>query len=227
LVIHSTIQYTPRVRIAVWSVVAAVSGVTSWALARRDSKQQRCRGSSFADIRFTSNRWSVVAACSMCIALIVISAMRNPNTTVAIHCVLAWSGCWLSLVDIDTHTVPRRSQMIVWSVAATFLVALSLANEPSSVLKAMFGSLAMWGVMKTLELLSRGDLGPADAVFAGYLGMFVGNQSVSLVPVALMAAFVLGGGVALVVMVVYRFTRGSHLPFAPFLFLGTMAAVLR
>jgi leader peptidase (prepilin peptidase)/N-methyltransferase len=107
------------------------------------------------------------------------------------------------------------------------MLVLSVVGDSVSLLGIAVGSLAMWGVMKAVELLSRGDVGPADAVFAGYLGMFVGSSSVSLVPLALMTAFVAAGLVALVLMVVLRFGRRTHLPFAPFLFLGAVSAVLR
>ena len=184
-------------------------------------------GSFFADVRFASHWSSACAAIVLCGLVVVVSALRNPGATVAFHCMLAGTGTWLSLVDIDTHTVPRRSQMTVWCVAAVLTVVLSLAGDSVSLSGVATGSLAMWGVMKVIEALSRGDIGPADAVFAGYLGMFVGGRSVSLVPFALMTAFVTAGLVALVLMVVLRFGRRRHLPFAPFLFLGAVTAVLR
>lgn len=213
--------------LAVWVSVAVGVGAASRALAARDSTQQRRRGAVFADVQFTSHRSSIAVACLLCAVVVALSARQNPGVTVAFDCILAGSGTWLSFVDIDTHTVPRRSQVIVWTGAAALLSVAGLAGGSVSMTGAAGGSVAMWGVMKTIEMLSRGDMGPADAVFAGYLGMFVGSRSVSLVPAALMTAFVLGGVAALLLAVVGGFGRRSHLPFAPFLFLGAIISVLR
>lgn len=227
MAIHPVIPYTPRVSYAVWVTVAALVGVASRELARRDSERQRERGAAFADVRFTSYQWSVVVACALCVAIVAVSALQNDHDSVVLHCVLAGTGTWLSLVDIDTHTVPRRSQMIAWSVAAVMFASLSFVTGSVAMDRVMAGALTMWGAVKAIEVLSRGELGAADAVVAGYLGMFVGHRSITLVPVALTTAFVSGGVAAAVLMVVCRFGRRSHLPFVPFLFLGAVVAVLR
>lgn len=214
-------------RSVVWVVVAAVLGSASGHLARRDSERQRLRGSCFADVRFTSHRASTAVACVFCASVVALSARANGDLVVLNHCILVWSGTWLSFVDIDTHTVPRRSQIAVVCAATPVLVLSSSAGAEVSLGGAATGSFAMWGVMKATELLSRGDIGPADAVFAGHLGMFVGARSVSLVPAALVTAFVCAGLVALALLVLCRFGRRSQIPFAPFLFLGSVVAVLR
>ena len=214
-------------RSAVWLCVSFSLGVVACRLAACDSSRQRARGAHFADTRFTGH-WSSVAVSVAAVSVVVwLSQSANPDSLVVLHCALAASGVWLSLVDIDTHTVPRRSQIAVVCAATPVLVLSSSAGAEVSLGGAVTGSFAMWGVMKATELLSRGDIGPADAVFAGHLGMFVGARSVSLVPAALVTAFVCAGLVALALLVLCRFGRRSQIPFAPFLFLGSVVAVLR
>lgn len=213
--------------LAAWVSIGAVVGLTSWLLARDDCRRQRERGACYADVQFVNHRSSKFCVFVLCMATMWFSAQTHSGIIVLAHSVLVLSGTWMSLVDIDTHTVPRRSQMIVWCVAATLFIVLSVAGDSVALDDVALGALMMWVAMRAIEGLSRGSVGPADAVFAGYLGMFVGATSVSLVPFALLAAFVSGGLAALVLMIVFRVGRHSHLPFAPFLFLGTLVSVLR
>jgi leader peptidase (prepilin peptidase)/N-methyltransferase len=78
-----------------------------------------------------------------------------------------------------------------------------------------------------VELLSRGDIGHADVVLSGYLGLFVGAIGLQLVPLAIFASFFFAGLVAVVMIATKRMTRRSHLPFGPFLVSGMVLAVLR
>ena len=213
-------------RSAVWLCVSFSLGVVACRLAACDSSRQRARGAHFADTRFTGH-WSSVAVSVAAVSVVVwLSQSANPDSVVVLHCALAASGVWLSLVDIDTHTVPRRSQSTVWAVSLPLVLAVTAVDPALSFGGAALGAFVMWLIMRATETLSGGDMGPADAVFAGYLGMYVGVHSVSLVPFALFVAFVSGGVVALALMVARTRTPG-HLPFAPFLFLGAVVAVLR
>lgn len=214
-------------RSAVWMSLSVVIGFLSRELARRDSRQQSARGAGFAEFGFTSHWGSTVVACAASVGAMWVSTRTHTDAVTLVHCILVWSGIWLSFVDIDTHTIPRGSQCVAWCLACLVVTVTAIVVSELSFTGAIVGSLVMWGLMKMVELLSQGDIGPADAVFAGFLGMFVGAQSIALVSVALFVAFMAGGLVALVLIVVYRFGKRSQLPFAPFLFLGAVVAVLR
>jgi leader peptidase (prepilin peptidase)/N-methyltransferase len=81
--------------------------------------------------------------------------------------------------------------------------------------------------MRLLEMLSRGDLGHADVVLSGYLGLFIGAVGSERLATALFVSFLIAGLVALVMIATKRATRTSHIPFGPFLFVGMVVAVLR
>lgn len=140
---------------------------------------------------------------------------------------LAYAGARLSSVDIDTHTIPRRASATV-AVVSVPLVLLACIQDPSlSAVGAGSGVIASWIVMKTVEIASRGDMGPADVWFAALLGLFVGAGGAGRMFVALLAAFLAGGAFSLVALVFRRAGMRSHLPFGPFLFIGALAAALR
>jgi leader peptidase (prepilin peptidase)/N-methyltransferase len=112
-------------------------------------------------------------------------------------------------------------------VLLVLLTIAAFTNSAVSMRSVMIGGIASWLVMRIIEFVSRGDVGHADVVLSGYLGLFLGAKGLQLIPVAFFSAFVSAGLVAVVLMVSKRLTRRSHIPFGPFLVFGMVLAVLR
>jgi leader peptidase (prepilin peptidase) / N-methyltransferase len=81
--------------------------------------------------------------------------------------------------------------------------------------------------MKTLEVFSRGDLGGGDVRLALLLGLYAGWLSLVHLAIAVVAAFAAAGLFALLLVVLRRAGRRTHIAFGPFLIAGTLFAVLR
>jgi leader peptidase (prepilin peptidase)/N-methyltransferase len=133
----------------------------------------------------------------------------------------------LILIDIDTHLLP--SSIVYRAIALAIpLLVLAAFNDPTGSIGTMFlGATIMWVLMKTLEVLSRGDLGGGDVRLALLLGLYTGWLSLEHVAIAVVAAFAAAGLFALALVVLRRAGRRTHIAFGPFLIAGALLSVLR
>ena len=91
----------------------------------------------------------------------------------------------------------------------------------------LIGVGAWLAVIGGIWLLTGGRaMGFGDVKLAPVLAATLGWVGVSSALVGLLAAFVLGGGVGLVLMLTGRARRGSHMAFGPFLLLGALVGLL-
>jgi leader peptidase (prepilin peptidase)/N-methyltransferase len=85
----------------------------------------------------------------------------------------------------------------------------------------------MWALLFLVRVLSRGDMGGGDVSLGACLGLYLGWASSTAVFVALLASFVVGGGVALTLLTLGKADGKTHFPFGPCLIVGSLVAVLR
>lgn len=226
--IDSDFRYTHRVEIAVWVMVAVTAGYWAQSRAISDVQRQRRMGIVFGEAHLTDTRFItfvVPLASGAIVAVYVTHHQTNAALAAFVACVA--TGLRVSLIDIDTHSIPRRV-MIASTLMLLALLTIGAATHSSvSMRSVMIGGVASWLVMRIIEYASRGDVGHADVVLSGYLGLFLGAEDLEVIPFAFFSAFVSAGLVAVVLMVSRRMTRHSHIPFGPFLVFGMVLAVLR
>jgi leader peptidase (prepilin peptidase)/N-methyltransferase len=80
--------------------------------------------------------------------------------------------------------------------------------------------------MLILGLLARGALGFGDVKLAFLLGVFTGYLGWGQVVLAGLGSFILGGLVALVLVVTRRASRKDAIPFGPFMTTAAIVAVV-
>jgi leader peptidase (prepilin peptidase)/N-methyltransferase len=134
---------------------------------------------------------------------------------------------WLSLIDVDTHLLPRRIVYRTLAVAMPLLVLSAFFDGEGSVIGMFIGAIGMWCILRVFEMLSRGDLGGGDVGLGGLLGLYLGWVSYEAILVGLIASFFVGGVWALVLVISRKANRHTHFAFGPFLIVGTLVAVLR
>jgi leader peptidase (prepilin peptidase)/N-methyltransferase len=149
------------------------------------------------------------------------------NLTALTYGVLVGAGMWLSLIDIDTHLLPRRIVYRTIAVVMPLLVLSAFFDDTGSIAGMFIGGIAMWFMLRVLEVLSRGDLGGGDVGLGGLLGLYLGWLSYEAILVGLIAAFFVGGLFAVALLVTRKANRNTHFAFGPFLIVGTLIAVLR
>lgn len=212
----------------VFILIGAASGYKAIALARTDIARFRVTGETFGEGHFTSAKVSTPIVVAVTSALYFLLAQQfEHNLTVLTYGVLVSAGMWLSLTDIDTHLLPRRIVYRAIAVAMPLLILSAFFDDTGSVAGMFIGGIAMWFMLRVLEVLSRGDLGGGDVGLGGLLGLYLGWLSYEAVMVGLIASFFVGGFFAVVLLVMRKANRNTHFAFGPFLIVGTLIAVLR
>jgi len=152
-------------------------------------------------------------------------AVRAPLLPLVI--VLAGAGIALSMIDIDHHRLPDVIVLPLYPVTVVGLVVAGLLGSSWPWAAALEGAGVWLLLIGGLWLLSAGrGMGFGDVKVAPILGATLGWLSLGSSLVGLLAAFVLGGVVGLVLLLWRRAGRGTKIPFGPYLFLGALVGLL-
>jgi leader peptidase (prepilin peptidase)/N-methyltransferase len=119
----------------------------------------------------------------------------------------------VTFIDLETMLIPDRITLPGIVVG----LALSVVPWPSGLLSALAGCLVAGGLFYLIALVSRGGMGGGDIKLAAMLGAFLGWP---LVLVAIFTGVLLGGVVAVALLVSGRRGRRDPVPFGPFLAVG-------
>ena len=152
-------------------------------------------------------------------------ALRAPLLPLVL--VLAGAGVALSMIDIDHHRLPDAIVVPLYPVTVVGLVVAGLLGSSWPWLAALEGAGVWLLLIGGLWLISAGrGMGFGDVKVAPILGATLGWLSLGTSLVGLLAAFVLGGVVGLVLMLGRRAGRGTKIPFGPYLFAGALVGML-
>ncbi len=109
-------------------------------------------------------------------------------------------------------------------LVAIFLSPLWLGDWPSSgIVNAGIGGGIGFAIFLLLTIISRGGMGWGDVKLAAFIGFTIGFP---LVLVALIMGAILGGVVAVILLVTKKRGRRETIPFGPFLSLAAMITLL-
>ena len=212
----------------VFTLIGAASGYKAITRARTDISRFRAAGETFGESHFTDTAVITPIVVSVNAALYFLLAQQFAHDlTVLTYGVLVGAGMWLSLIDIDTHLLPRRIVYRTIAAAMPLLVLSAFFDSTGSIAGMLIGGLGMWLMLRVLEVLSRGDLGGGDVGLGALLGLYLGWISYEAILVGLFTSFLVGGLFALVLLVTRKANRHTHFAFGPFLIVGTLIAVLR
>jgi leader peptidase (prepilin peptidase)/N-methyltransferase len=212
----------------VFTLIGAASGYKAITRARTDISRFRIAGETFGESHFTNAKVSTPIVVAVTSALYFLLAQQFAHDlTVLTYGVLVGAGMWLSLIDIDTHLLPRHIVYRTIAVAMPLLVLSAFFDNTGSIAGMFIGGLGMWCILRVLEVVSRGDLGGGDVGLGGLLGLYLGWISYEAILVGLFTSFLVGGLFAVALLVTRKANRNTHFAFGPFLIVGTLIAVLR
>lgn len=215
-------------RIVAWLAVGAFVGWRAWRLAHGDIHRLRENQSTFGEAFVAHAKvapfiWTIGGA-----LLWSLFAWRfTSDFSVAVYGLWSAALLRLLLIDIDTHVLPRTTISRATAMGLVALLFLSVVDDTGNAWGIFAGGIALWVILKILEIISRGDLGGGDVSLGPLLGMYVGWIGFDRVFVALLAGFILGGIFAIGLVTLGRATRRTFIAFGPFLIVGSFIGVLR
>jgi leader peptidase (prepilin peptidase)/N-methyltransferase len=140
---------------------------------------------------------------------------------------LASISVLLTLIDLDTHTLPNWIVLPSYFIGVLLLGAAAAAKgDPDSILRAAIGGASLALLYFVLAVAYPGGMGFGDVKLAGVLGLFLGYLGGGVLITGAFAGFVLGGLFGILLMLLRRANRKSGIPFGPWMLLGTWVGVL-
>lgn len=138
-------------------------------------------------------------------------------------CVLAL----VTVIDLRELRVPNRIVGPAALVAPALLLVSSLGGEPTvSFSRSLLGGLAMFGVYFALAVISPAGMGMGDVKLSPLIGSALALLSWQHWTRGLVWAFVSMAVVSIVLIASRIANRKSALPFAPFMALGALIAIV-
>jgi len=139
--------------------------------------------------------------------------------------VLLGCGAPLAWIDARTRRLPDRlTRPLAAALIPSCLIAGMSAGEPGRALRSLLGALGAGLLFLALHALSPGSLGFGDVKLVPSLGAITALVSWGNLLLAGVAAALIGGAHAAVVMALRREAR-AHIAFGPALVVGAVAAL--
>ena len=132
-----------------------------------------------------------------------------------------------SLIDFNTHRLTRSVTMRAAFVGGPLLSIAAIANNhPGKIGVMALSFTATLLIFMTLSLASKRGIGAGDVRLASVLAMFLSYLGATCVFQGLALGFIIGGVVALLLLITRKATRNTRIAFGPYICIGAMAVVL-
>lgn len=167
-----------------------------------------------------------------------ITAAEDLRTTMAAvlmllaHLILAGLGMALTLIDLQTHTLPNRlvaalflSGLICFATAAA-LTHTWWHNGWGDVLRALTGAAVLFACYLAIHLIRPDGMGLGDVKLAAALGLYLGWHSWGVLAVGGVAGFAVGTVVGVVIMIARGTGRKTGIPYGPSMMAGALIGIL-
>jgi leader peptidase (prepilin peptidase) / N-methyltransferase len=169
-----------------------------------------------------------VALAGVTVALFVGLAVRYHDSWVLpAFLVFAAGLVALSVIDFDHFLLPNR---IVYPLAGATLVLLTVGavgdDDWDALGRAILGGVAAMAALGGLHLVSPRSMGFGDVKLAFVLGLALGWLGWGELVLGLFCGFLAGAVVGVALIALRQRGRKDHLPFGPFLALGTLVVLL-
>jgi leader peptidase (prepilin peptidase)/N-methyltransferase len=140
---------------------------------------------------------------------------------------LAAAGTLLGFIDLDVKRLPDRFTLPSYGIAAALLAAAAPFTDDGlrRFEHALIGMAVLFVLYFAQAFAVPSGIGMGDVKLSGVLGLYLGWFGKDAWLLGLLATYLLGGLVAIGIMIVRR-TRKGEFPFGPYMLAGTLIAVL-
>lgn len=170
--------------------------------------------------------WPVVA---LAVGWPVLAATLVPRvgwSAVPAYLLLAWLSVVLVWIDSDVHRLPNGLTYPAYPAMLGLLVLASAVEQDRRWIGALVGMAALILLFGLLWLVSRGQVGLGDVKWSGVIGLSLGYLGVDALVIGTMATFLIGGVIALVMLLFRGASRSTPLAYGPAMCAGAFVAIL-
>lgn len=201
-----------------WLAGGLLSTTTDWLMARR-AGQPTDGDWWWVRLRWPAGRQTLIlaAVCGLLFGYLWVHV--GPSPRLAILTGYAWLLLLVLVIDLRQRLVYNG---VLVPAAGAALVASLLAPPPGPA-SALAGGIVGLGLLGAAAVAYPRGMGAGDVKLAGVIGLMAGFPNVL---VALTLGILVGGLVALVLLVARVMSRKSYIPYAPFLAVGAMVALI-
>jgi len=188
---------------------------------------------SFRDVKDRSNRLAIVAVATG-LLFAATPLVVGVDWVLPAYLWFVAVTVTLTLTDIDSKLIPNRILFPGIAIGLVLLYGGTLLDVwvgdgaliGGDLLRPLLGGAAYYLVLLALALLGpAGALGGGDVKLGFLLGLFTAYGSWGVLVVAILAAFIGGGLVSLVLIVTRIRNRKDAIPFGPYLVAGAYFAL--
>lgn len=175
-----------------------------------------------------SPRWASVLAGGVAAFLVAIALVGFGLRWVALaYAFFAVMGVLLADVDLRCRLLPNP-MLTLTGVGGLLLLAVASAvgHTWRPLLAGVISAAVLFVVFLVLATISPAGIGMGDVKLAAIVGLALGFRSPSAVLLGVLAAFILGGCAAAVLLVARRAGRRTMVPFGPFMIAGAVIALI-
>lgn len=168
--------------------------------------------------------WWVVPAAPVVGVLVARALADQPWPVLLPYLALVPAGLALAAIDADVHRLPNAITLPLVPIELVLLAGASAAiGDWDALRRAGLAALIVGGGFLALAFVLYGrSIGMGDAKLLVSLASALGWFSWTHVLMGLWLGFVIGGVVALVLLVTRRATKGTQLAFGPYLVAGAL-----
>lgn len=142
------------------------------------------------------------------------------------YLLFAWLAVGLVWIDADVHRLPDGLVLPAYpALLVLVVVATAGLGDWRALVRALVCMAALYVLYFVLAFVSPSSLGFGDVKLSGLIGLLLGWLGVGHAVVALLAGFIVGGVVALVMLVGQRVGLRSHIAFGPSMLAGAFVAL--
>jgi leader peptidase (prepilin peptidase)/N-methyltransferase len=131
----------------------------------------------------------------------------------------------LAMIDLEHRRLPNVIVLPAIAGAAVWVITLGAVERTWRMVVVALASGAAAFVLLLAVALVSGGMGMGDVKLAGFVGMFTGRFGADVAVAGILAAFIVGGIVAVALLATGARGRKDALPFGPSFGAGALAAV--
>ncbi|TQJ51072.1 A24 family peptidase [Phycicoccus sp. SLBN-51] len=138
----------------------------------------------------------------------------------------AWLAVSLVWIDVDVHRLPDGLVLPAYPALLVLLACASVgAGDWRPMRDALVAMAGLYVLYFLMALASPASLGFGDVKLSGLIGLVLGWLGLGTALLGLLAGFVAGGLIAIVMLVAQRAGLRSHIAFGPAMIIGALLAL--